>query len=117
LHTRRGADTREIGYWIHKDHLDQGLITEASAALTKVAFEVDQVHRVEIRCDPKNMRSAAVPRKLGYTLEATFREDTHLSNGEWRDTMVWVLLASEYPNSVLAKTEMEAFDVIGKKLI
>lgn len=117
LHTRRGEHAREIGYWLHKDYLNQGLITEASAALTKVAFEVDQIHRVEIRCDPKNVRSAAIPRKLGYTLEATFREDFKISDGTWRDTMVWVLLASEYPNTPSAKVEIEAFDVIGRKLI
>ena len=117
LHTRRGEHAREIGYWLHKDYLNQGLVTEASAALTKVAFEVDQVHRAEIRCDPKNMRSAAIPRKLGYTLEATLREDTKLSNGEWRDTMVWALLASEYPNAPSAKAGIEAFDVLGRKLI
>ena len=117
LHTRRGKDIREIGYWLHKDYLNQGLITEASAALTRVAFEVDQVHRTEIRCDPKNVRSTVIPRKLGYTLEATFREDTKLSNGEWRDTMVWVLLAGEYPNTLSARAEIEAFDVMGRKLI
>lgn len=117
LHTRRGKDTREIGYWLHKDYLNQGLAAEAGAALTRVAFEVDQVHRVEIRCDPKNVRSAAIPRKLGYRLEATLREDTKLSNGAWRDTMVWVLLAGEYPNTLSAKAEIEAFDVIGRKLI
>ncbi|MBI5053643.1 MAG: GNAT family N-acetyltransferase [Chloroflexi bacterium] len=117
LHTRRGEHTREIGYWLHKDYLNQGFATEASAALTKVAFEIDHVHRVEIRCDPKNVRSAVIPRKLGYLLEATFREDTKLSDSTWRDTMVWVLLAGEYPNTPSAKAELEAFDVIGRKMI
>jgi RimJ/RimL family protein N-acetyltransferase len=117
LHTRRGEHAREVGYWLHKDYLNQGLATEVSAVLSKVAFEVDQVHRVEIRCDPKNVRSIAIPRKLGFKHEATFREDTKLSNGEWRDTMVWVLLASEYPNTPSAKAEIEAFDVLGRQLI
>src|SRR4051794_89051 len=40
LHTRLESDAREIGYWIHKDFINQGLATEISAALTKVAFEV-----------------------------------------------------------------------------
>ena len=61
LHTRVGEDAREIGYWIHVDYINRGLITESTAALTKVAFEVDGVRRVEIHCDPENIRSAAIP--------------------------------------------------------
>ena len=85
------------------------------SAVKKCLYQL--IIKMEIRCDPKNVRSAAIPRKLGYTLEATFREDTKLSNGEWRDTMVWVLLAGEYPNTPSAKAEIEAFDVMGRKLI
>ena len=55
------------------DHINQGLAPETAAALTKVAFEVNEVNRVEIQCDPNNMRSAAVPRKLGFVHEATLR--------------------------------------------
>ena len=42
----------------------EGLATEIAAALTRVAFEVHQVNRVEIRCDPSNSPSAAVAKKL-----------------------------------------------------
>src|SRR5262245_24825909 len=61
LHMRSGPDVREIGYWIHVDHTGKGLATESTAALTNVAFVVDGVSRVEIRCDPANVRSSAVP--------------------------------------------------------
>ena len=81
LHTWVGQDAREIGYWIHHEYLNQGLATEASAALVKVAFEVDRVRRVEIHCDPRNVRSAAIPRKLGFTYEATLRQRTRPSAG------------------------------------
>ena len=66
LHTRVGPGAREIGYWIRKDEIGHGYATEVSAALTKVAFEIDRVDRVEIRCDPENVRSAAIPAKLGF---------------------------------------------------
>jgi RimJ/RimL family protein N-acetyltransferase len=71
LHTRAGAGTGEIGYWVHKDYINQGLATEATAALTKVAFLIERVARVEIHCDPNNVRSAAVPRKLRFCQGAT----------------------------------------------
>ena len=63
-----GPEALEIGYWIRADAVGQGYATESTAALTRVAFEVVDVERVEIRCVPENRASAAIPRKLGYSL-------------------------------------------------
>src|SRR5687768_14164722 len=52
LHPRLGPGALEIGYWIRGDRTGQGLVTEATAALTKAAFLLHQVNRVEIHCDP-----------------------------------------------------------------
>jgi RimJ/RimL family protein N-acetyltransferase len=116
LHTRIGADAREIGYWMHKDYLNQGLATEASAALTKVAFEIDRVQRVEIHCDPGNVRSAAVPRKLGFTHDGTLRRRTPFLEEAPRDQMIWSLFADEYPASPAATADITAYDVVGRRL-
>jgi RimJ/RimL family protein N-acetyltransferase len=117
LHTRAGTGAREIGYWIHKDFINQGLATEVSAALTKVAFEIDGVERVEIRCDPLNVRSAAIPRKLDYTHDGTIRH-SHLSSAtEFRDTMVWTILRSDYPTSPCAAAEIQAFDAYRRRIL
>ncbi len=117
LHTRLGPCAREIGYWIHQDFLNQGLATESSAALTRVAFEIDGVTRVEIHCDPANVRSAAVPRKLGFTHEATLRQRVEQSDGTYRDTMIWSLLKAEYPSSPAAQAEIEAYDAAGRQIM
>jgi RimJ/RimL family protein N-acetyltransferase len=117
LHTRLGRGVREIGYWIHKNHINQGLATEVSAALTQVAMVIDQVQRVEIHCDPRNVASAAVPRKLGFTHEATLRHRAVAPSGELRDTMIWTLLATEYPHSPSAKRAIEAYGACGHRLI
>jgi RimJ/RimL family protein N-acetyltransferase len=117
LHTRLGEGALEIGYWIHADHINRGLATEAAGALTRVAFEVHGVDRVEIHNDPANMRSAAVPRKLGFTHEATLRCRTVTSGGSPRDTMIWTLFASDYAASPAAQVRLEAFDVIGKRIL
>ncbi len=114
LHTRLGEGAREIGYWIHKDFINQGLATELSAALTRVAFEVLNMRRVEIHCDSRNVRSAAVPKKLGFQLEATLRKRVR-DKDAWRDAMIWTLFAEEYPGSPASKAEMEAFDAIGRR--
>ena len=116
LHTRRGEGLREIGYWIRADRLNQGYATESTAALVRVAFELDRVRRVEIRCDPVNERSAAIPRKLGFTNEGILRQRDQF-RGSGRDTQVWSLLAGEYPASPSSERSIRAFDAIGRVLL
>ena len=117
LHTRLGNDALEIGYWIHAVHVRQGLAGEIAAALTKVAFAVHGVHRVEIHCDPLNTASASVPRKLGFVHEATRRHDEHRPDGSYRDTMVWTMLEDEFASSPAAQADIRAYDVLGAPLL
>lgn len=116
LHTRLGENELEIGYWIHKDYINQGLVTESTAALVKVAFETIQIHRLEIHCDPENFASAAIPRKLGFTHEGTLRAKTRFLDG-WSDSMIWGLLESEYPESPSSKADIAAFDANGQQVL
>ena len=116
LHPRLGPNELEIGYWIHKDYINQGFVTESTAALIKVAFELVHVHRIEIHCDPANTASAAIPRKLGFTHEGTLRAKTPFLN-VWSDSMVWGLLESEYPDSPSSKAEVKAFDANGQQVL
>src|SRR6266540_1802093 len=116
LHTRVGEEQLEIGYWIHKDFVNQGLVKESTAALVKVAFEIIRIHRIEIHCDPSNLASAAIPRKLGFTHEGTLRAKTRFLDG-WSDSMVWALLDVDYPNSPSCKANIKAFDPLGNPLL
>lgn len=116
LHPRVGPRATEIGYWIHKDFINQGLATETSAALIRVAFEILQMVRIEIHCDPANLRSAAVPRKLGFTHDATLRQRLELPDGSFRDVMVWSLLAEEYPSTPAVQTQLHAYDAAGRQI-
>ena len=94
LHTRLKDNALEIGYWLHKDFINQGLITESSAALTKVAFEIYHVERMEIHCSVENLASAAVPRKLGYVHEATRRRLSY-ARGQLSDTAALAKFSTE----------------------
>jgi RimJ/RimL family protein N-acetyltransferase len=116
LHTRLSPRELEIGYWIHRDHVNQGLVTESTAALIRVAFEIIQIHRIEIHCDPANTASAAIPRKLGFTHEGTLRAKTPFLNA-WSDSMIWGLLESEYPDSPASKAEISVFDANGQQVL
>lgn len=80
----------EIGYWVRTKFAGNGYITEATAAITDFAFATLGAARVEIRCDEKNTRSAAIPPKIGYLLEGILQnEDRDHISGELRNTMVF----------------------------
>ncbi len=117
LHTRLGPQAREIGYWMRVEATGQGYVTEAAAALTRVAFEIDRVQRVEIHCDAANQRSAAVPRRLGYTLDSVLRQRSQNYLGEWHDLMVWSMLASDYPGSLPSQAQLAAYDAAGRRIM
>ena len=116
LHTRLGAGALEIGYWIHKDFINQGYATESSAALTRVAFEIYKVNRVEIHHSVNNIRSASVPRKLGFTCEATLRKRSS-TIGQPSDQMIWSLFSEDFPKSPSAKQACAAFDAAERSLL
>jgi RimJ/RimL family protein N-acetyltransferase len=116
LHTRLGQDQLEIGYWIHKDFTNQGLVTESTMALVKVAFEFIHVHRLEIHCDPRNLASASIPRKLGFTHEGTLRSKTRFLD-HWIDSMIWGLVEEEYPDTPSSKADMRVYDARGSQLL
>jgi len=89
LHDRIGPDGREIGYWLAATATGRGIATAAARALTAAALAIDGVTRVEIRCDEANLRSAAVPRRLGYRLDRI--EVDHVSApGDLGRSMIWV---------------------------
>ena len=113
LHPRVGSNAFEIGYWVNVNHVNKGFATEFSAALTKVAFEIENTDRVEIHCDPQNIKSAAIPKKLGYVYEATLRNRNENIEGELRDSMIWSILKEEYLKSPCAKAKIVANDAIG----
>jgi RimJ/RimL family protein N-acetyltransferase len=88
LMTRRGPGTIEIGYWLHVDAVGHGYATRAVAALTEIALGLDRVKRVLIFCDDENVSSAAIPRRLGYTLVSTTRRAPEAPGDSGRQ-MMW----------------------------
>ncbi len=110
LHTRENKDAREIGYWIGRPYANKGLATESTGALTRVAFEVNRVERIEIRCDPRNQASARVAEKLGFTHRSTLYGNKTDAEGRLRDTMVWSLDSADYPGSPASKAAVAAYN-------
>lgn len=90
LHARLGPGTLEIGYWVAAGRINRGYATAAARSLTEAAFELGGVRHVEIRCDEANLRSAAVPRHLGYRLDRV-EEGTPDAAADSGRSMIWIL--------------------------
>lgn len=116
LHTRIDGNAREIGYWIHADHINKGYATETVKALVKIGFEIEKLDRIEIHCDPRNTRSLKIPEKLGFTLEAVLKNRLLDNEGKPRDKMIWTLFREQYEQSTIKEMKLRAFDVIGREL-
>jgi RimJ/RimL family protein N-acetyltransferase len=89
LPRRIEPDAFELGYWLDEKAEGHGYVTEAARALTAAALDLPGIGRVEIHCDAANVRSAAVPRRLGYELARTDRVDVD-TRGQTGEQMIWV---------------------------
>ena len=89
LYPRVGPGALEIGYWVASGVVGRGLATEATAALTEVAFTHFGVDRVEIHCSAPNVASNRIPEKLGYRHRETREGEAWASGDEKADLIIW----------------------------
>ena len=85
----------EIGYWLGKDHQGRGVMTKACRYLCAYLFEELRLNRIEIRCSEANLRSRAIPERLGFTLEGKLRQMGYTKDG-LTNYLVYGLLKDEW---------------------
>jgi ribosomal-protein-serine acetyltransferase len=95
LHRRIGPSALEIGYWVHARFTRRGIATACAGALTAAGFGLRGIERMEIHCDEANVRSAAVPPKLGYRLMGRVEHEPE-APGESGCRLIWVLYRREW---------------------
>lgn len=91
-----GPKCWEIGYWLGEEYQGKGLITMSCRALIRHAFKKLNANRIEIRVEPMNDRSRAVPERLGFTHEGTLRQKGMNADGKFVDMMMHSLLKEEW---------------------
>jgi ribosomal-protein-serine acetyltransferase len=84
-----------IGYWLNGAHEGRGIMTQACRALVTAGFRDYGLHRIEIRCATGNARSAAIPKRLGFTEEGTLREAEWLYD-HWVDLRVFSMIERDW---------------------
>jgi ribosomal-protein-serine acetyltransferase len=85
-----------IGYWLAESAQHQGLVTSAVSALIDHAFDVWKLNRVEIHAGVGNLRSRAIPERLGFTEEGVLRE-AEVVGDRYVDHVVYGMLARDWP--------------------
>ncbi len=94
-HVDREVGSGEIGYWLAQAAQGRGFMTRAVAGLIRHLIEDERFERIEIRCHPDNLRSRAIPERLGFREEGTLRR-VGLLHGRPFDHVVYGLLAEEW---------------------
>ena len=116
LHPRLEPGGLEIGYFVRASATRQGIITESTAALTRCGFEICGADRIEIRVDPANVASLGIPRKLGFTEEATLRRRLPgREGGPLRDVTIFTMFREDFDPAIAPN--LSAFDALGRQLV
>jgi RimJ/RimL family protein N-acetyltransferase len=98
LHIDRTNRSVEVGgTWLDSAFWRTPVNTESKYLLFRHAFETQKVHRVSLQTDILNERSQRAIERLGAVREAVFREDKIRPDGSFRTSVVYGILASEWP--------------------
>ncbi len=85
----------EIGYWLAQAFNGKGLMTRSAQFLTDFGLHYLGLNRIIIRCAIGNMKSQAIPERIGYTREAMSRAG-YLVDDEFQDVYIYSMLADEW---------------------
>ena len=85
----------DLGFTLAPGRHGQGYATEAVRAVLDRLFRVQGVRRVSAECDVRNVSSARLLDRLGFTREGLRRSHTWIK-GEWTDDLIFGLLAEDW---------------------
>lgn len=90
-----GIQAADLGYALRPDAQGHGYAREATATMLDFAFRTLGLHRIVANIGPTNAASIRLVRSLGLVQEGTIRDHV-FTNGEWRDSESFSLLAHEW---------------------
>lgn len=85
----------EIGYWLREDLQGRGIVTKALATFADFLFKIKGMNRLEIQVMVGNVRSRAVPLRLGFQLEGVLRQALFMYQ-TFHDVELFSLLKSDW---------------------
>ena len=86
----------QLGYYAFEPYAGLGLMREGLALVVCEAFGKLGLHRLEASVQPRNVRSIALLRSLGFSVEGVARRYLKIG-GRWLDHERWALLREDWP--------------------
>lgn len=88
----------EIGWtWLGSDFIGSGINKHMKFLMLQHAFESMEIERLELRTDETNLRSRKAMEKIGAQHDGTLRNHRSTRGGRRRNTVVYSILKSEWP--------------------
>ncbi len=85
----------EIGYWLAEDRQGRGMMTQCCHFVVRYGFLTLDLNRIQIAAATENLKSRAIPERLGFRLEGIMRARENLY-GRFVDHAVYALLRTEF---------------------
>ncbi|MDA5559596.1 GNAT family protein [Exiguobacterium sp. MMG028] len=91
----RGIQCGTIGYWLGQEFQGKGIMSRALETIIEYGFRDLKLNKIEIRVATENVKSRALPERLG------FREEGVIRDAEWLydryvDHVVYGLLQNDF---------------------
>ncbi|MGB3633013.1 MAG: GNAT family protein [Rubrobacteraceae bacterium] len=87
-----------LGYWLAEEFEGKGLMTKSCRAFTTHAFDAYNLNHVTIACATENVKSRAIPERLGFELEGVRRQAEWLYD-HFVDHALYGMLASDWKDA------------------
>lgn len=90
-----GVRAAKLGAAVHADYWLNGYAADAVQLIIKFGFTKLGLHRITAAIGPDNRVSLAGVERLGFRSDGRLRDHV-FTNGAWRDSLLYSLLADEY---------------------
>ncbi len=84
-----------LGYWMGEGFQGNGIMTNSCRALIGILFTEYNLNRVEIQVAPQNLKSRAIPERLGFQSEG-FRRQAEWLYDHYVDHIIYGMLAQDW---------------------
>lgn len=90
-----GVQAAKLGFAVAAPHWGHGYALDATRTIIDFGFTTLGLHRISGAIGPDNTASIALVTRLGFTEEGRLRDHV-FTNGAWRDSILYSLLAHEW---------------------
>lgn len=84
-----------VGYFLAKKAEGHGIMTRTVQSILNYTFSYLGLNRAEIRCGVNNLKSRAIPERLGFVLEGKIRDGENLL-GHYHDLFLYSMLSRDW---------------------